>query len=340
MAERETAFMTNPIEFLKAYVLSPPDGSAGNVLHQWDVTNQGNILEGMSGPTTSSIRVKTAGVAKQFATFVAHPLFPGCLTLRLSPVVPNPAPRPVLRSAVPMWWLPWESLALTKLRIPPVPGSLVDPDEADFPRFFATAGINGCTVMVQGPSDSPTIFHAGITGKLARRADEFWLEQLREAQNRMGTAGKVLTGIHKYDYMGDRPALQRFEAWKNSSKPGGFKLEIAASFGSVVGVRYGRHWSLYLQQNVFTQDVEILKRSDVESHGSGKGKYYTDHAGARVERVDHKTPRMLGGMKFGESTVKTFLRRTNATTSVVAVGEIYPTRTFAVELATQIRPMG
>lgn len=81
MAAHETAFMTNPISFLKLHTLSPPDESAGHALHSWDIENRGNILSG-GGERTSTVNIKSSGISKQYAQFVPH-LFPGCLTVKL-----------------------------------------------------------------------------------------------------------------------------------------------------------------------------------------------------------------------------------------------------------------
>ena len=321
---KENEFMTNPVTFLRNNVLSPPDGTPGDVLVEWDVQRAGNILTGDGA--TATVSVKKAGAAKQWATFVRHGLFPGCLSLRLGTVAPEASSHPVNRAAVPMWWLPWESMSLVRFRIPPVPTALENPREDDFPRFFMTAGINGCSVMIEGPPDSPTIVHAGINGKLARPADQFWLEQMREAQTQLGTGARTIHGVHKGDYMGEgRPEVQRFLAWKNGPGPQPFQLEVTSCFGSLIGVRYGRHWTFYLQQNVYTQQVQVLKRDQVEAHRTNTGhKYYTDSTGTRVDRVDQQVP----GRVFGTRTVKTFIRRSHQSTAVLNVGEVYPTRSF------------
>jgi hypothetical protein len=336
MAILEEEFMTNPVSFLRAHPLSPPNGSPDqSPLKTWVVPD--SVVE--SGSVVSAkFGIHKAGIAKKYAKVVKHAVFPGCLTFELGDAVPNPAPHPTRRSAIPMWWLPWGSNALVRLRIPPVPAVLINPQEDDFPRFFATAGINGCSIMVEGPPEAPTIYHAGIDGKLARPADQFWLEQMGVAQGHFGTVGKNVHGIHSKDYMPkDRAEIKRFIDWQESSMAGGFKLEVTNCFGSVVGLRSGRLWSFYLQENAYTQTVEFLKRDEVEksSASSGSTKFYVDKQGVGVERQDHMETRKFGLIKY-QKKVKTFLRRSNPTTAVIGVGEIYPMKNFRSDFERKI----
>lgn len=346
MGAQETEFMKNPINFLRKYSFSPPDGSPGDVIREWDVTHQGNILSGGHGINSSKVKLKSAGVAKKWCTFKRHGLLPGAKTVELSdrrsaPPPPNlPKRHPTLQSSIPIWWLPWETLSVVKIKIPPVPTSLVDPEENQFPRFFMTAGINGCSVFVEGPADAPSIYHAGISGKLARPSDEFWVEQLAEAHRGTVTPHVAHKAIHSKDYMGNqRAVVQKFEDWKNSARSDAFRLEITSCFGSVIGVRFGRRWSFYLQENAYIQDVQILKSNQVQTHSrNGGGHYYTDkESGSQVQRgEDQHSPRTFLGTKIGTKTRKTFLRRTNQRCLPLCVGEIYPTKTFTADFRTQI----
>jgi len=320
-------FQQNPITFLRKYALSPPDGSAGEVIKTWSITNDGNILTGTNGPLNSSLKLRKAGIAKYFCDFTRHGLLPGCLTVSLSPTRTS-------REQFCEHWLPWDSLAITKHRIPPIPGGIVggSEDEDEFPRFFMTAGINGCSVFIDGPPESPTIYHAGITGKLARSSDEFWREQLSTALEGTSREGHMPKGqVHSGEYMGtDSPAINRYIDWATAGGTAPFRMEVTSCFGSVVGVRFGRYWSFYLQQNAFLQDIEILKRSQVDrgTHNTG-GKFYTV-SGSRevVERQNIITKRRV----LPDLKKKIFLRRTNQRCVPVRVSEIYPTRTFHGEL--------
>ena len=63
-------------------------------------------------------------------------------------------------SWVPIQWLPWKNLQIITTKLDPVPQSMVEWDDDEFPRFFFTAGINGCSVFASGHPHGPTISHA------------------------------------------------------------------------------------------------------------------------------------------------------------------------------------
>ena len=320
-------FQQNPITFLRKYSLSPPDGTAGEVIKTWSITNDGNILTGANGALNSSIKLRKAGMSRFFCDFTRHGLLPGCLTVSLSPTRTSD-------EQFCQHWLPWDSLAITKHKIPPIPGSIVggSEDEDEFPRFFMTAGINGCSVFIDGPPTAPTIYHAGITGKLARSSDTFWRDQLTTALEGTSRQGQMPKGqVHSAEYMSlDSPVINRYVDWATSGDNAPFRMEVTSGFGSVVGVRFGRYWSFYLQQNVFLQDIELVKRSQLTSGVNTKGdKFYKmKGSGEMVERqVTVQKRKVLPDLRN-----KLYLRKTNQRCVPVRVAEIYPTRTFHGEL--------
>ena len=320
-------FQQNPITFLRKHALSPPDGTAGDVIKKWSITTAGNVISGGGGGLTTDLNLRKAGVSRHFCDFKKHGLLPGCLTVSLSKERTS-------ENQFCQHWLPWDSLAITKHKLPPIPGSIVggSEDEDEFPRFFMTAGINGCSVFVDGPATSPTIYHAGITGKLARPSDGFWREQLTTAFEGTTKQGQMPTGqVHSKDYMlQDSPAINRYIEWASSTGTSPFRMEVTSCFGSIVGVRFGRSWSFYLQENVFLQDIELVKRSQLTSGVNTKGdKFYKmKGSGEMVERqVTVQKRKVLPDLRN-----KLFLRRTNQRCVPVRVSEIYPTRTFHGEL--------
>jgi hypothetical protein len=321
-------FLKNPITFLRTYALSPPDGTAGQVIKSWTVPNAGNISSGANGLTNSTVSFKqTGGISKSFSSFKPHGLFPECLTVSVSPTRTSD-------DDFVQYWLPWDSLAITRYRLPPYPAALVDDDEdlEAFPRFFMTAGINGCSIFVDGPATQPTVYHAGITGTLARSAEAFWKEQLEECLRGTAREGSQPAGqVHSHEYMqADAPVIKRYMEWAQSRNPQGFPVEVQSCFGSVVGVRFGRNWSFYLQENVMIQDLQMMKSSQLNSRETDTGEmfYSTKDKGERVERrVITKERKYLPDKK-----TKIFVRAVHARCKCVRVSEIYPSRAFAGEL--------
>ena len=66
------------------------------------------------------------------------------------------------------WWLPWQSRHIVTLKIDALNGMLKDAANVDFPNpgLFFTAALSGCSVFVRGHVQHPSVYHAGIDGKL------------------------------------------------------------------------------------------------------------------------------------------------------------------------------
>jgi hypothetical protein len=303
-------FLSNPIEFLKMYALLPPAGKPGEIIKAWEVQHAGNIASGGNNGNSSTISLKKAGASRVYAEFVNGG--PGALAVNTAADSKNP-------EAFEQFWLPWESLAITKNHIPAMPAV----GGANFPIAFMTAGINGCSIFVDGPANSPTVYHAGIEGNLARPADEFWKEQLGIAvgARRAQTPGQV----HRDQYMRDSPNVQRYLAWLNGNNVGPFQIELTSNFGAVVGIRTNRDWRFYLQKNVMIQDVQVVKRSQVKSQILNKdvGKQYnmkgTNAPVTRTVTTQHRT-------FLPDKQIKTYTQRINARSACVKVVQIFPTR--------------
>ncbi len=76
---------------------------------------------------------------------------------------------------IPIWWLPWNGAgAVVKLKIedantatfPVGPGVAPIPN----PKFFFTAAVNGCSVIIRGDDRGPSCYHAGIDGTTVKDA--------------------------------------------------------------------------------------------------------------------------------------------------------------------------
>lgn len=76
---------------------------------------------------------------------------------------------------IPVWWLPWNGAgAVVKLKIedagtasfPVGNGAAPIPN----PKFFFTAAVNGCSVVIRGDERGPSCYHGGIDGTTVKDA--------------------------------------------------------------------------------------------------------------------------------------------------------------------------
>jgi hypothetical protein len=155
----------------------------------------------------------------------------------------------------PCYYLPYRRNGTTRMKLSPPVGYT-----GDDIRFFATATIDGCSIYVEGPADTPKISHlnasnispppVGVETDLAKqlRIDA----KVADMDARMNVIKKgVATVVERRDYIedftpGQTAARQQFANSK------GIPLARVASyqpFGAVVGIRVGTDWSFYLQKN-------------------------------------------------------------------------------------------
>lgn len=176
----------------------------------------------------------------------------------------------------PIYFLPWDpSSAIVRLHIPPK--GTTDPD----PDIFFTATINGCSVFIQGSSDSPTIYHAGgNTGQSDHNeAARFWRHAL--AKHIAGNAaargrGTIAAEVNKTDYVktpgtvGNSTTIraQMYEdALKTKlDKTGKFTVTMVNPWGCVMGIRTGTHWAFYLQENATVVTSVVTKQGAVTQY--------------------------------------------------------------------------
>lgn len=144
------------------------------------------------------------------------------------------------------------------------------------PRHFFTAALSGCSVMVVGPPNSPTIYHCGIDtwGPASpyvdatyaqpndppapdpRTTHELWVDLVAHIANDANAAFRNST-IDKRQYIND------FDPADPQTTPGSRALSAALQqnrndpaataipFGSVFGLKDNAgNWSFYLQANV------------------------------------------------------------------------------------------
>jgi hypothetical protein len=326
-------FNENPHAFMKQYPLSPPDGSgiAGDI--------GPNIRENvLADGTTRNIALNAGerakvilaeGGGKRFVRIMPHPAanFPGAKTLEFVPDGLTDG------STIPIQWLPWSSLKIIRHTIPAVPNNLYNPLEVDYPRIFFTAGINGCSIFIQGTPENPTVSHAGLSGSLTRAATEFWQEQLG-----ILNPGQIRGETSTRDYMKGlniQAQTQQFMDWLNKDKAGPARLTLLSPFGSVFGVRHGRVWTFYLQKNVVLTETLFHKESEIEKSGNrfkvrATGKF-AEPAGTRLEHqhvLGHQTPWKINKKSF---------KSTRVVSKTMMVGEIFPRKLVSSDLQPEWR---
>jgi len=139
---------------------------------------------------------------------------------------------------------------------------------------FWTAGINGCSVIAKGDPATPTIFHCGTEGALAKQDDlpadaetakaakesseKFWTLLITKTLVPKAWEDKHWAGIHRQDYVNDgsgtTAAAKAFtEKVKKAHKSDPLKWDdrcMGTAWGSVFGFKTGGKWAFYLQKNI------------------------------------------------------------------------------------------
>jgi len=171
------------------------------------------------------------------------------------------APSP---AAVPCYFLPWNPTGgAVELTIPDRDG----PASNANPILFLTAALSGCSVYVKGPAAKPTIFHCGTQHEtVGSKASLFWDSVMKQ----LGHDPEDLSVVHNKDYTvpkrGDaaemKEATRRQETAKSvlqKTFKSTLDVEEVSTWGSVFGVRDGRSWMFYMQENCTVTYHKIRK---------------------------------------------------------------------------------
>lgn len=165
-------------------------------------------------------------------------------------------------TGLPVYFLPWDNRgAAVELTIPNRDPAL---PEAQHPKVFFTAVLSGCTIMFKGTAQNPTIFHCGTAGETGGQlathgeSNQFFRDMLERANMfGVGTTGQIQTQVKSTDYMHStrNPSAHVGGLEQNVKKTmeqryrGRMKVEDVSAWGIVFGVRNGRDWKFYLQEN-------------------------------------------------------------------------------------------
>lgn len=143
---------------------------------------------------------------------------------------------------IPIWWLPWKSKQIIKIKIPDVAttptiagGGGIDP--VPNPGLFFTAAINGCSVFAVGSARAVSLYHAGITGELEKAlGDRFaTLGGTSEAvwQSLVGRTtkpGKTVGEVNRSEYVAERKPGAATERDRFKTPEGNYTTHRGSTF--------------------------------------------------------------------------------------------------------------
>jgi hypothetical protein len=262
--ELNNEFKKNPLAFFKKYPVVPPSDLGQKLQNLSVLFDEKAIGKDISETDTKVVKSAWADPEDliRYIDFkvTASRNEPGALTFSGTKVkTPD---------SVPIYFLPWRSLHLVKMKIPELSARDYDRMEIQ-PNIFFTAAINGCSVFVKGGPTSPEVSHAGIDGKLARDAAQFWRDCLAKAGGAKGITGEVNKAHYTKDtsFVGPArtPLAADYMRWLQDEHRQRFTISEVSPWGCVFGIRFGRLWSFYLQENATVTTLEFIKKKHVSN---------------------------------------------------------------------------
>ncbi len=166
----------------------------------------------------------------------------------------------------PIYYLPWDSNKVLRMALPlkgTAPPDLPDPD------IFFTAGINGCSVFIEGTQQNPTVYHAGTEDKLGGiNSGKYWRDLFREYSAPAAAeakGAKTFGEVKKSQYISGQgketdASLQsttrtglRYQSFLGG-KQKDIDVTLVQPWGCVFGLRNrAGDWTFYLQKNAVVQ---------------------------------------------------------------------------------------
>ncbi len=277
-----------PLDLFRKYAVSPPDGAVGD-----ETMGLGTPIRSRVMPLSSRSQVATDGMFSRFFKADMGPTGEGfthgvvgkkiawikleqdvarhgALTFRA--IIPSSNEK-IPPGHIPVWFLPWESRYLVEMTIPRRQNE--DDYDPEDPGIFFTAGINGCSVFVRGDPRSPTVTHAGISqGQTPYGNDPagFWrhlLEANLAGNNIHGGKTWEVNNTHYINQTGvsgeaKTANTDRYLQWLKTLPSGPITVSQVVPWGCVFGIRYGRLWSFYLQENAVVHTYKIVAEYKTE----------------------------------------------------------------------------
>lgn len=324
-------FRKNPLAFFKQYAVTPPNDLGQKIENLSTLFTENEIQDSVkdvdapngiqSGSTSAQDSVRWIDFNK--ATSAGEPdaiTFSGTKTADAG------------LGRIPIHFLPWSSLKMVSLQLPEL--NAKDGNTDRNPEIFFTAAISGCSVFVQGDPKAPKVFHGGINGTLLLDAARFWRECLALTTANTGPQG-ITREVNKNDYtknetfmklkqLGARtrtPGAEDFLRWLENEHRDELTISEVSPWGSVFGIRYGRLWSFYLQENATVTTVKFVKKKAVVAIPNVNPKLPPRLQTQEGGMVEKKTVESKGF--FGKSS-KDIYSTTNRYCQPMQISEFYP----------------
>lgn len=271
-AQRKTLITTNPI--------MPPSGGIRYKAVNPAATDFKQVVKG----DYTKLKIGAAGDSIAFIKLRPNEKNEvGAITFTIK----TPAELPTAPSRVgwiPVWWLPWQSGHIVKIKIrsnvtDPVINCGVGVAAVNNPPIFFTAAINGCSVFAVGDTQSPSMYHGGSDGPVTvRNPTELTEDAWRRLIGRAHTA-KNVQGIGKHHYISqmknpgewedpfapddkedrtsyETAASRNFAA--NLEERGNLTNVTVSPWGMVFGLRdAANNWQMTLVKNAFVKYQKI-----------------------------------------------------------------------------------
>lgn len=272
-----------PLDVFRKYSVSPPDGAVGDAMVDALGSSRRNRVLPLASRTQITTDGTFASVFKPNTNFGSEGFSHGVIgkkiawirleddtsrhgALTFQAIIPS-SKATVPSGHIPVWFLPWESRFLVEMTIPQKQNE--DDNDPEDPHLFFTAGINGCSVFVRGDPRSPTVTHAGISQgqtPYGNSPADFWRDLLYA--NLAGQniyAGKTWE-VNNTDYINQTGVsggaqtknTDEYLRWLKTLPSGPITVSHVVPWGCVFGIRYGRLWSFYLQENAVVHTYKIV----------------------------------------------------------------------------------
>ena len=142
-------------------------------------------------------------------------------------------------------------------------------------------------------------------------------------------ASTVRAEVNRDDYMFSKPEdsdlARKYLAWLSQASPGSkpFAIDVGSTFGCVFGIRFGRHWSLYLQESMMVSTVRFHKKSDVAKTKTGNNiSYQVNGSLTRGRAVPAQVGRVFHDRGAAQEEGSLF-KKVHNTVAVARVGNIF-----------------
>jgi hypothetical protein len=184
------------------------------------------------------------------------------------------------KTGVPAYFLPWDNRgAVVQMNIPRSDSTDLD----EHPCVFMTAALSGCSIIVKGSPEHPTIIHGGSGQKVVPYdANKFWKDfvehldshpdpAIRHARSGRSVKEQATKSLYVSGMETTSPTGKKIKTTQHAldyqrriSKHYGDQVEIVdvIPWGAVFGVRKGKQWQFFLQENA---NILYYPRSKIRS---------------------------------------------------------------------------